>query len=95
MPSVSPSNRPSVSSSEAPRFKISGNVQEDIDNDDVGEVDLEGVFISLTDVVGTTLATTLTNADGDYEFDNVVEGTYFVIQKNLNLTFQDVKDKDL
>jgi hypothetical protein len=86
---------PSVVPTVLDRFKISGNVQEDIDNDDVGEIDLENVLISLTDATGTTLATTLTNTDGDYEFVSVVEGVYFVIQTNLNVTFQDVKDIDL
>ena len=65
---------------------VSGSVFEDLNNDgqfDVGETPIEGVEIVLagTDVNGTpVVATTATAADGSYEFDGLLEGTYAVTE---------------
>ncbi len=60
---------------------ISGNVFADLDFDcvqDPGEASLEGVLIELLDSSGNVLASTRTNADGDYQFTNLRPGTYSV-----------------
>ena len=60
---------------------ISGNVFADLDFDcvqDPGEVSLEGVLIELLDSSGTVIASTRTNANGDYTFGNLRPGTYSV-----------------
>ncbi len=66
---------------------IAGTVFEDIDLDNVqdpGEPGLAGVQLSLLELVGTeyvaTGDTTTTNADGDYQFDDVLPGTYRIAE---------------
>ncbi|WP_456236669.1 SdrD B-like domain-containing protein [Allorhodopirellula solitaria] len=62
---------------------LSGQVHVDLDGDclfDPGEPTLEGVQIELKDASGTTIATTTTDADGMYRFDNLLPGTYTVIE---------------
>ncbi|TWU03882.1 SdrD B-like domain-containing protein [Neorhodopirellula pilleata] len=63
---------------------ISGRVHVDLDEDcelDPNEVTLEGVLIELKDASGNTIATTRTGADGMYRFDNLVPGTYSVVEQ--------------
>ena len=58
---------------------ISGNVYEDLDGDcvrDPGEVSLEGVLIEILDAQGQVVATTRTDAAGNYTFDNLNPGQY-------------------
>ena len=62
---------------------ISGNVMEDLDNDDVGDVDLAGVNITLLDGSGNVIASRLTDSDGNYVFSDLPAGTYSVVEKNL------------
>ena len=61
---------------------ISGSVWEDTDADgtmDVAETDMfGGVTLSLTDSDGNIMATTATDASGDYSFENIPMGTYTV-----------------
>ena len=60
---------------------ISGKVHVDLDGDceyDPGEPNLAGVTIELLDAQGNVVRTTLTDADGNYKFDNLVPGTYGV-----------------
>ena len=45
---------------------------------DAGEQPLAGVTIELLDDTGAVIATTTTNANGDYEFTDLPEGTYTV-----------------
>ncbi len=65
---------------------ISGNVSADADGDkstfdaDAGDQNLEGVELILFDEFGTELARTLTDANGNYSFDNLAPGTYSVQQ---------------
>ena len=59
---------------------ISGNVSEDIDNDDIGDVDLQLVEITLVDSNGTTVATTQTDSNGYYVFTDVEPGYYTVVE---------------
>ena len=96
IPSVAASLSPSVS--EAPTESgvgsISGNVSEDIDNDDIGEDDLIGVVVILKDRNGLVVATTLTDSKGDYVFYDLPAGNYTIIETNLAGVPLDVKDKD-
>ena len=65
---------------------ISGSVFEDLNNDaqvDAGEAGIEGVTITLsgTDDLGNPVtATTTTDVNGDYTFDNLLSGTYTVVE---------------
>lgn len=72
---------------------ITGTVYEDINGDDEGEVELEGVSIKLYNATtDELLSATVTNAAGFYEFLGLPAGNYTVTQTNLNSTFTDVKD---
>ncbi len=60
---------------------ISGNVFADIDFDciqDPNELSIEGVLVELLDANGNVLASTRTDANGDYQFANLRPGTYSV-----------------
>jgi len=57
---------------------ISGNVSEDTDADGLGDTPLENVVVNLVDDMGTVVATDSTDANGDYNFDNVTPGEYTV-----------------
>ncbi|KAI2501567.1 oxidoreductase [Fragilaria crotonensis] len=100
-PSTSPSRTPSKGSSantsESPSkvtlLAISGNVKEDTNNDDTGDVNLAGVLIALLDANKDVLRTTVTDSSGDYMFVDVEPGTYFVAETNLE-DFTDVWDSD-
>lgn len=60
---------------------ISGTVFADLDFDcvqDENEKSLEGVLIELLDATGNVIASTRTNANGDYQFTNLKPGSYSV-----------------
>jgi protocatechuate 3,4-dioxygenase beta subunit len=60
---------------------IGDRVFDDRNNDGqqgAGEPGLPNVTVRLLDPAGTTIATTVTNANGDYRFDNVSPGQYVV-----------------
>ncbi|RLD42291.1 MAG: hypothetical protein DRI88_11820, partial [Bacteroidetes bacterium] len=59
---------------------ISGNVSEDTNNDDTGDVNLQFVDIALVDSSGATIATTQTDINGSYIFTDVEPGTYTVVE---------------
>ncbi len=62
---------------------LSGNVYLDANNDgvkDATEVSIAGVSISLLDVNGVEVRSTVTAADGSYRFDNIAAGTYTVVE---------------
>ncbi len=62
---------------------ISGQVFVDSNNTagrQVGEPAISGVTINLIDATGTVVATTTTGADGTYTFNDVVAGTYRVVE---------------
>ncbi len=64
-----------------PLGSIRGNVHADYDGDclvDPGEPMLAGVTIQLLDANGSVIATTLTDANGEYEFLDLEAGTYGV-----------------
>ncbi len=60
---------------------VSGNVSEDTNNDDAGEVDLSGVLITIVDGAGVT-QTALTDAMGNYSFE-VAPGAYTITETDL------------
>lgn len=72
---------------------IAGTVFEDTNNDDGGDVPIEGVTVELRDTNDVVVGTTLTGADGTYLFEDVLPGSYSVTQTNLP-TYTDVADSD-
>ena len=82
-PSSSPSVSPSASPSVAPRGSVSGTVQEDVDDDDVCDKPMPGVTVTLTDLAGDTIATTVTDSNGNYQFTDLPIGAYKVVETNL------------
>jgi hypothetical protein len=67
-------------------FSISGTVCANVNGDgvcDPGEVPLPGVTVQLYDRQGALVATTTTNAAGDYTFPNVPKGDYTVAELDL------------
>ena len=73
---------------------VSGQVKEDVDNNDTGDDPLVGVLITLQDANGQPLRTTLTDSNGFYAFVDVPDGVYFVIETNPSGGFTDVGDVD-
>ena len=70
---------------------LSGRVHVDLDEDcvlDPGEMTLAGVVIELKDESGGTIATTQTDAMGEYRFDNLMPGTYSVVQQQPSGYFE-------
>ncbi|MGL5940608.1 MAG: DUF4347 domain-containing protein, partial [Waterburya sp.] len=59
---------------------LSGQVSEDTTGDGVGDTSLENVELTLIDSNGNTVATTTTDADGNYSFADLTPGDYTVIQ---------------
>lgn len=62
---------------------IKGNVFKDIGRDgnrDDSDTPIAGVTITLADGNGTTIATTTTDANGDYSFSNLASGDYTITQ---------------
>ncbi|KAI2496384.1 oxidoreductase [Fragilaria crotonensis] len=95
LPSSSPSSGPSVSSepSVAVVGSISGNVKSDDNNDNIGDTNLAGVLITLLDKNLDPIATTLTDSSGNYVFNDIPAGDYFVKESNLP-GYLDVSDVD-
>ncbi len=62
---------------------ISGTVTADTDNDDIGDVPLDNITITLLDSSNNPVATTTTDASGFYEFANLLAGDYTVVQTDL------------
>ena len=97
---TAPSSFPSTSSgpSSAPSGvqlgSISGNVSGDTDNNDAGDVNLNDVPIKLLDSSGGLVATTATDANGNYVFYDVPFGTYAVMETNIASFPFDVSDND-
>ena len=96
-PSLSPAPTntgvPSASPSDAILGSISGNVKEDVDNNDTGDVNLVNVQIDLLDSTGAVVATRFTDSDGNYVFNDLPMGSYTVVETNLP-NYVDVSDTD-
>ncbi|WP_145418058.1 SdrD B-like domain-containing protein [Planctomycetes bacterium K23_9] len=70
---------------------IGGYVYVDSDGDCVRDADeppLAGVTIELRDASGNLVATQVTDADGQYQFDNLAPGDYSVFEQQPNGYFQ-------
>jgi hypothetical protein len=67
-------------------------VLEDTNNDNVGDTPMPGVTVVLKDPNGNTVATTTTDANGNYSFPNVPAGNYTVVEQQAGLP--DVGDTD-
>ena len=87
---------------EVPVFKISGTVLEDTEDDDVfgsGDTPIEEVTIELftadTDgnPVGSALETVVTDSSGNYEFTDLVNGNYAVVETQPE-GFDSVRETD-
>ncbi|OWK40626.1 hypothetical protein FRUB_05545 [Fimbriiglobus ruber] len=62
-------------------LSIGDTVWDDVNNDgklDNGETGLAGIPVTLLDATGATVATTTTNANGNYLFTDLIPGTYTV-----------------
>ncbi len=71
---------------------ISGRVHADANGDCVyqpGEVLIAGVKMELLDAGGNVVATTFTDAAGEYKFDRLLQGTYSVRETQPTLYFDD------
>jgi serine-aspartate repeat-containing protein C/D/E len=66
---------------------LSGRVWADPQGDcnwETGGIPLQGVIIQLFDAGGTLITTTLTDANGEYKFENLAPGTYTVHEVQPN-----------
>ena len=72
---------------------IWGDVTEDVDDDGTGDLPIAGVTIRLLDSNGGVLETTMTDADGKYDFVGLPAGDY-MIQQIQPTGFADVSDQD-
>ncbi|WP_198320983.1 SdrD B-like domain-containing protein [Azohydromonas aeria] len=64
---------------------------------DAGEAGIAGVTVNLRDTAGAVIATTTTDAQGNYRFDGLKPGTYdvqFVTPNGFTVTRQDVGGND-
>jgi hypothetical protein len=73
--------------------QIKGVVLEDVNDDDTGDIPINGVLISLVSGSGIVLATTTTDSSGSFAFVRVAPGLYTLIETN-KLGFSDVLDSD-
>ena len=72
---------------------ISGTVREDLDNNNTGDTPIAGVTVVLKGADGTPIATTTTDANGNYSFTGVPAGSYTVEETNKP-GYTDVGDSD-
>jgi len=59
---------------------VSGGVTQDTNNDDIGDINLSGVVITLVDSTGADVDTTTTDINGSYIFIDVEPGEYTVVE---------------
>ena len=59
-----------------PYGNISGTVREDLDNNNTGDTPIAGVTVVLKDASGAPIATTTTDANGNYFFRTIKAGPY-------------------
>ena len=100
-PSISPTVSPAPTNTASPTTSpstsvvgsISGTVLEDRDNDDIGDVGIPGVTVTVFNEAGEEVATTVTDENGNFSFPNLPMGTYTIVQTNLP-DYVDVSDTD-
>ena len=87
---------PTPSPTPAPKVcrLISGKVEEDTNNDDEGEIGINGVPVTLFNTSGDVVVeTSATTASGAFSFSCVPPGKY-IVKEITPPGFQDVKDSD-
>jgi hypothetical protein len=72
---------------------ITGTVREDLDNNNTGDSPIGGVTVTLKDAGGNIVGTAITDANGNYAFNNLPAGTYTVVETNKP-GYLDVSDID-
>ncbi|WP_374241629.1 SdrD B-like domain-containing protein, partial [Zoogloea sp.] len=72
---------------------ITGSVLEDTNNDNMGDTPIPGVTVVLKDALGNPVASTTTDANGNYSFTNVPAGNYTIVEQTPT-GYLDVGDKD-
>ncbi|MDF1694848.1 MAG: SdrD B-like domain-containing protein, partial [Saprospiraceae bacterium] len=80
-----------------PSGTISGNVSEDIDNDDIGDIGIPNVEITLVNEDTGDILTTFTDENGNYIFTDLNPGTYSVSEQpedQIDPDYVDVFDGD-
>jgi len=73
---------------------ISGHVLRDCDANGIGESGLAGITVTLKDSGGHVVATTLTAADGLYQFNNLPAGSYTVVVGISAIDYKQTLDPD-
>ncbi len=75
-----------VNFGDAQTGKITGTVWNDIDRDGIWDANENGIWsvtVTVYDTFGTLVATTTTDYDGYYMFENLAPGDYTVVETNL------------
>ncbi|HBY80879.1 MAG TPA: hypothetical protein DEG47_28600, partial [Cyanobacteria bacterium UBA11148] len=72
---------------------ISGNVLEDLDNNNTGDTGIGNVTVTLKDSAGNVVGTTTTAANGSYSFTNIATGNY-TVEETTPSGYSDVGDSD-
>jgi len=72
---------------------LCGNVSEDINQDDTGDIPIQGVTLTLSYANGMAAGTTTTDASGNYCFSNLVPGEY-TVKEMQPATYTDVKENE-
>jgi len=76
-----------------PNGSIWGAVLEDTDDNGTGDSPIAGVTVILKDATGNVVATAVTDADGKYDFLDLVPGDY-TVEQTQPAGFDDVSDQD-
>jgi len=72
---------------------IGGFVKFDVNNDDVGDIPIEGIRIGLFSAAITAFqTTTFTDENGHYLFDNMPPGDYILAEQQINEIYPDAVD---
>lgn len=74
--------------------QITGFVLEDNNGDNIGDLPLSNIIVTLLNSEGSFLKSTLTNDQGFYQFSEIEQGSYFLLQQNRE-GYIDVLDQDL
>ena len=82
-----------LASSDCDNGSIFGSVLSDSDGDGAGDTPLQNVLIELETTGGTTVANAYTDANGAFEFVNILPGNYVLIETDPT-GYQSLSDQD-